>query len=236
MEQLIALIEESKRISAGLKQIDAETGLTKYEISTEKTKSILSQVDANGLSGYARKGQATRATHMANVDEFGRNGYSQLASKAIISGNSTKARKGLITKLPDVDAMARYKSIVTILTNRARKQFTDGYRIGRCGKKDAYQLDHKLSIFDGFHNQISPLDIGSIANFEMIPWELNITKWTHSSINIEDLMKTLGKTISESNNEFNQFMVFINEAIDKKTPNSGAVLLDKFYESTFRRE
>lgn len=68
-----------ENISNGLKRIDETNGKTKYQISQEKTKEILSKVGPDGLTGYDRKGQKTRATHMSKVDEFGRNGYQRQA-------------------------------------------------------------------------------------------------------------------------------------------------------------
>jgi hypothetical protein len=66
-------------IKAGVNVIDDATGLTKHQISVEKSKVALSQVGADGKSGYARKGQKTKATHLANVDELGQNGYERQA-------------------------------------------------------------------------------------------------------------------------------------------------------------
>jgi len=68
-----------RNIKMGLKKIDAETGLSKYEVGQVKARKILKQKDSDGLSGYDKKGKKTRATHMANVDEFGRNGYRRQA-------------------------------------------------------------------------------------------------------------------------------------------------------------
>lgn len=67
--------KRKENIKTGLQKIDSSTGLTKYELGQCKARNILKQVDVNGVSGYARKGQKTRATHMSNIDEFGRNGY-----------------------------------------------------------------------------------------------------------------------------------------------------------------
>ena len=67
-------------ISSGLKTIDIETGLTAKQIAVEKSKKKLSEVDENGISGYKKKGQKTRATHLDKVDEFGRNGYQRQAN------------------------------------------------------------------------------------------------------------------------------------------------------------
>lgn len=69
----------SQRISSALKVVDPETGMTKHQISHTKTIATLSQKDHTGLTGYDRIGIKTRATHMANVDELGRNGYKKLA-------------------------------------------------------------------------------------------------------------------------------------------------------------
>jgi len=66
-------------IKQGLHKIDPESGKTKYQISQEKAKKVLSKVDESGISGYKRKGQKTRATHMNKIDEFGRNGYRRQA-------------------------------------------------------------------------------------------------------------------------------------------------------------
>lgn len=66
-------------IKAGLHKIDPYSGKTKYQIGQEKARKKLSEVDENGVSGYKRKGQKTRATHMQNIDELGRNGYRRQA-------------------------------------------------------------------------------------------------------------------------------------------------------------
>lgn len=47
---------------------------------------------------------------------------------------------------------------------------------GRSGVKNAYQLDHVISISEGFEKQICPSIIGSINNLQFIPWELNLKK------------------------------------------------------------
>jgi hypothetical protein len=66
-------------ISAGLQQTDSVTGKTKYELSQEKARAKLASIGLDGLTGYERKGLQTRATHMATIDEMGRNGYQRQA-------------------------------------------------------------------------------------------------------------------------------------------------------------
>jgi hypothetical protein len=59
---------------------------------------------------------------------------------------------------------------------------------GRVGIKDAYHLDHKYSIIEGFKNNIPPYLIGSINNLEMITWEENCSKKQNCSIELEELV------------------------------------------------
>lgn len=71
--------KRKENIKTGLKEIDPSSGLTKYEVGQIKARKVLSQCDSNGVRGYDRKGQKTRATHMSKIDEFGRNGYKRQA-------------------------------------------------------------------------------------------------------------------------------------------------------------
>jgi len=66
-------------IKKGLKKIDPVTGLSKYEVGQIKARETLKAVDETGMSGYAQKGQKTRATHMSRIDQLGRNGYRRQA-------------------------------------------------------------------------------------------------------------------------------------------------------------
>jgi hypothetical protein len=75
--------KRKENIKAGLQIIDATTGLTKYEVGQEKARAVLSQLDCAGVSGYAKKGRKTRATHMANIDKMGRNGYQRQATMRV---------------------------------------------------------------------------------------------------------------------------------------------------------
>lgn len=47
---------------------------------------------------------------------------------------------------------------------------------GRCGVKGAYQIDHIVSINEGYEQQIDPKKIAHISNLRMIPWEENRRK------------------------------------------------------------
>lgn len=224
-------LARTRNIKKGLHLKDPVSGKTKYEISQEKARKVLSQVDENGVSGYKKKGEKTRATHMKNIDENGRNGYSQLATKAIVKGNATKAKKGLILDPSLRKEFYRYKSLVMYISKKYTKEISLGYTLGVAGTKDACQIDHMFSIMHGYKHKISPLLIGSRYNLKIISWKENLSKHSSSSISLIELFTLSNYTNYKSNNEFNYFINLINEDIKNKTPLSAGSLMEKFYES-----
>jgi hypothetical protein len=227
--------KRKENIKLGLQIIDATTGLTKYEAGQEKARAVLSQLDCAGVSGYAKKGRKTRATHMANIDEMGRNGYSQLASKAIIVGNSTKAKNGLITDPTIRPEFYRYKAVITYLTEKHRRNLTHGYVTGLAGKEGAHHIDHRYSILTGYKNKISPLVIGHLQNLKMIPWRDNVSKHTKCNVTMEQLLVNTGYSIEQSNAEFELVISLIQQDLADGIPVSGIRILEKIYESTIPR-
>jgi hypothetical protein len=221
-----------ENIKLGVNRIDDATGLTRYEFGQQKARKKLKKIDPiTGLSGYDQKGQATRAAHMSKIDEYGRNGYSRIATKAIIKGNRTKADKGLITNLVQRNAFRRYKSIVTYVTNRHRKELTAGYVTGLAGNKDVWHLDHRISIFFGFINKISPFVIGHKDNLQMLPWEKNISKHSKCDLELETLLVNINYTLIDSVSEYNAIIDLINLDISNNIPTNAAYLLERYYES-----
>lgn len=230
--QRICLIRK-ENIKKGLGKIDAETGLSKYEVSQFKSRAVLKQVDpVTGKSGYKQKGEKTRATHMSKVDGYGRNGYSQLASKAIVKGNLTKSQKGLILPVELRDAYHRYKTIVIHLTEKHRCKITEGYVTGLAGKEGAHHIDHCYSIMSGYVNKISPIVIGSRENLQMLPWQDNLKKHSSSSITKEELFNRVGYTQEQSSQEFDQINEIIQQDIKNGLPPTGAYILERYYDST----
>jgi hypothetical protein len=225
--------KRTENIKLGLTAIDPVTGLTKYEVGQVKARAILSQVDADGMSGYDRKGIATRATHMSNVDEFGRNGYSRLAAKAIIKGNQTKANKGIISL--SRDEFKRYKVIVLYLTGKHRTNISDGFVTGVAGKQDAYHIDHMFSILKGYQQKVSPIVIGHRNNLQMLPWKDNISKHSKCSILLDELFENCNYTAEQSDSEFTKIMDLITIDISANIPPNAAFLLERLYESDICR-
>lgn len=223
--------KRKENISNGLKEFDTVTGLSKYELSQQKSKAILSAVDANGISGYKKKGEKTRSTHMANIDALGRNGYSQIATNAIIVGNATKASRGLITDPSVRTEFYRYKAIITYLTEQHRGTMTRGFVTGLAGTNGAWQIDHMYSILEGYKNKVSPFVIGNIKNLQMIPWRENLTKHSKCSISLTRLFELTGYNALKSESEFYKVIDLINEDMSSGIAVSGARILYKFYES-----
>jgi hypothetical protein len=221
-----------ENIKNGLHEIDPVSGLTRYELGQTKAREILSRVDESGLSGYDKKGKKTRATHLNNIDEFGRNGYSQLATKAIINGNITKAKKGLITDPAIRLEFYRYKAIVIYLTEKHRRSITSGYVTGLAGKEGAFHIDHRYSILSGYKNKISPIIIGSIHNLHMIPWQDNLSKSSKCHISIDELINKTNYTLEKSKYEYEKIMSMIQNDLENKVPVTGGNILERYYEST----
>jgi hypothetical protein len=221
-----------ENIKQGLQKINPDSGLTAYETGQIKARTVLKQVDESGLSGYDRKGQKTRATHMNNIDSLGRNGYSQLASKAIVKGNTTKANKGLISFANKREEFHRYKLIVIYLTEKYRAQLTEGYLTGLAGKPGAWHIDHKFSILKGYQLNISPFVIGNIKNLEMTPWKENISKHAKCSITSKDLLLDCNYTEEQSSKEYAQIIDIICKDVKNNIPPNAAYLIERYYEST----
>lgn len=70
-----------------------------------------------------------------------------------------------------------YKREVWRLTYKQPiKDLPNWERRGRCGVKDAYQLDHIVSITEGFAKRIPAEQIAHLSNLRMIPWKENLLK------------------------------------------------------------
>jgi hypothetical protein len=229
-------IAESRKtnISKGLQQKDPATGKTKYELSQEKARVKLASIGSDGLTGYERKGLQTRATHMSNIDEMGRNGYSQIATKAILKGNKTKADRGLITADECKDEFRRYKTIVWYLTNKHRVEITKGYKTGLAGTVGAYHIDHMFSVVEGYKRRVSPLVISHRSNLTMLEWKSNIKKHASCSITLSELLLLTQYSSTDSEEEFDIFVKLINEDIINKIPPNAAFLLERYYETVLR--
>jgi hypothetical protein len=216
--------------------VDASTGLTKHQLAISRTVKTLKTPDENGVTGYQKLGAKTRATHMQNVDEHGRNGYSQVATRAIVKGNQTKADRGQILDPSLRDEFYRYKSIVMFLTAKHNKQVSAGYFTGLAGTPGAFQLDHRFSISDGFKLRVSPFVVGARENLEMIPWRENLVKHAQSNVTLQEILELTGYTDAQSTAEYEFFQSLILEDIKQNAQVTAAGKVKQFYESALYKK
>lgn len=85
-------------------------------------------------------------------------------------------------------AYKKYRRKIAYLSNKMAFILDNVEKRGCSGVKDAYQLDHKYSVFEGFKNGVSPEIISSKFNLQFIPWEENNKKGSTCSITLEELL------------------------------------------------
>jgi len=80
---------------------------------------------------------------------------------------------------PNKTELQEYRCLVNYYTNKNDLSVLENYnkKRGLSGVVGAYQLDHVISIKDGYDNNIKPEVIGSIDNLQFITWEENRSKW-----------------------------------------------------------
>ncbi len=91
--------------------------------------------------------------------------------------------------LTNLSEYEKYRKKVISITNKQPINTLTNYdKRGNYKKLEAYHLDHKYSISEGFKNSISPEIIGNIENLEFIPWKENLKKKNKCSITITQLI------------------------------------------------
>lgn len=71
----------------------------------------------------------------------------------------------------------RYKAEVWRFTYQQPLETLENYNMrGRCGVENAYQIDHIISVDEGYKKNISVEKIGHISNLQMLPWRKNLKK------------------------------------------------------------
>lgn len=112
--------------------------------------------------------------------------------KNMDTSNMIKASKKRIGKKhprynPNKDKFKLYASEVRKITKRQPLDLLDNYDKPRtiCGIEGGYQLDHVVSIKEGFEKDIPAKYIGSLVNLKFVPWEENRKKSYRSKGSIE---------------------------------------------------
>jgi len=91
-------------------------------------------------------------------------------------------KNGKIVPLTKKIAFSRYQSLIRKLTNINAKNLELIHLRGFY----TYHIDHKISIYFGFNNKISPEDIAHISNLEMTSMEYNLSKRIKCNIDLSN--------------------------------------------------
>lgn len=113
------------------------------------------------------------------------------ASNKMKNNTHGKANKGkILLKMrgenhhafnPNKTAFQHYRSRVQWLTEKtyqANKDLINPSDLPRtlCGVEGGYQLDHVVSVKEGFERDIDPNALANIENLQMLPWKDNLLK------------------------------------------------------------
>jgi hypothetical protein len=107
---------------------------------------------------------------------FGKNLTANHKRKMVLSRFGFSSYKEYRDSIPK---KKRYRQDVLIETHtslRENPRLKNFSKRGRSGVDGAYQLDHIISIDDGFRKHIEPKRIGAYKNLRMIPWRENASK------------------------------------------------------------
>ncbi|RTI53649.1 hypothetical protein [Campylobacter jejuni] len=162
-----------------------------------------------------RQYQNTLERYIADygVDE-GTEIYNNISSKKVCEYTTEKYLKtrktfeniGRWTAKENLDDFKHYKLMVERFTKRAIKQLPPEKqklleRRGPASKTknqdEVMHVDHMVSKFFGFHNNILPQIIGSVYNLDVIDASKNISKNTKNSMDIDELFNNYFKGIND---------------------------------------
>lgn len=96
-----------------------------------------------------------------------------------------------LAQLPEVQ---KYRRAVWKLTNAVAHKIPgyDESKRGLCSlTEDNWQIDHKLSITQGWLDGVSPEELSHVENLQFIPWRDNLAKWHRSSLTKEELLSNI---------------------------------------------
>lgn len=207
--------------------------LTVNQVVQLKKAITMNEVDeATGKTKNQLLGEKTRNSHLNNIDQYGRNGYEQLAAKNIIKSSITRKNEYAVNNATNQvinvgdkeiqltsDHKSRYKRIVEFMVRKMKDydHFPTHLResLSRNDKNnpDALQIDHKYSITAGLKNGISPILIGSHYNVEIIKWKDNFEKFDGCSIELDELFDIAEYSKARSDKEYNAIMLLIDEDV-----------------------
>lgn len=151
----------------------------------------LSITDENGLTGFWRRGRniakgltseciAVRTERakakLSSLGEDGLTGYER-------RGNAISLAKGGSNELE----LRRYRRMVPHYTKKQDLSDLKGFDLLKSG----HQIDHILSVVDGFKLKLSPKQVPHKANLQVLSRQDNRAKWPRSDQTAEQLLEKI---------------------------------------------
>lgn len=161
-----------KRKQTCLEKYGVETNLLTIDLETRKE--IAKNAQKKSLETIKEKYGVDNPMKISGVKEK----HQEIVSKKEFQEKriSTRTKSEKILNY-DLSVLNEYRKAVGHYTRHSGYKSLPNYdKRGRSGIKGAYQLDHIISVFEGFTKNIPPEIIGSIDNLRYIPWEENIEK------------------------------------------------------------
>lgn len=123
-------------------------------------------------TGYITR--CTKACYVEVVDE---------------SRSAARVNNGHAIPADLAEEFKQYSAKVDVVTNKQPLDLLEGYnkRGSLSTNPDAYHIDHIVSRYEGFMNDVPAAILGHIVNLQCIPALDNLTKSTASHITIEEL-------------------------------------------------
>lgn len=168
----------------------ANTNMTKYGVThiaklehERKNRSLALNNNRKNFD-YSNIGDNYRKTIKERYGDNYNPGWTTSAIKTRID-NQTMVPVELIDDYRD------YYRLVQLVTAKQPLHLLDNFeKRGVIGKDDdAHHVDHIVSIYDGFMNDVPAEIIGNICNLQCIPGYVNITKRNDSWMSIDNLLE-----------------------------------------------
>lgn len=166
----------------------ANTNQLKYgvthiaQLPNERTKRSINLKERHHLIDFSQAQQKRNETVKRLYGETNTGWLSQAIETRINNGNMVPVE--LLDEYREY-----YKKVVRITEKQDLSSLPNIEKRGVLGKDDdAHHVDHIVSIYDGFMNDVPCEIIGNIVNLRCIPALENINKGNDSSISIEELL------------------------------------------------
>jgi hypothetical protein len=164
---------------------------TRFEYSSCCSSSCMTKYQMNELTPWTkeRKSKMVKNIRETNIEKYGVSNPAKL-KEVQDKMKETRIKNGNMLEPKTREDFKMYSYYVWLETYKHQNKLIDREKRGRCGIEGAYNLDHLVSVYDGFQNNIPTYIIGSINNLKYIPWEENLSKNKNSSIEIRDLLES----------------------------------------------